>query len=181
MAGLGLKYPNGHHNNIKTGNHPQSSTAIKRCGKYSCRNANETTETPTTTLEQISRRFANLAYKPHTKLLGAEPTRTSGWARDGNSPNTNSIISRPTNYTQHHRPRSRHHSTPTEITKSDRTTTHRSSCCTRRQELDTNSVCSRELKIHTTHHKTSYIWGTRGHHIRGNDDVPTGGQRPTDT
>ena len=106
------------------------------------RNANETTETPTTALEQIPRRLANRADERHTKPLGAEPAATSGRARHGNSPNTNPTIRRPTDDTQNRRPRSKHHNTPITTTKSDGTTTHKKSCCARSQELDTNYVHS---------------------------------------
>ena len=77
--------PNGHHNNIKTGDRPQSSTTIDRRSQHSSRYANETSKTPTTTMEQIPRRSVNSPYGQHTELLGAEPTATLGGTGHGNS------------------------------------------------------------------------------------------------
>ena len=45
--------PNGHHNDIKAGDRPQSPTTIERCCQHRSGNAGETIETPTSSLEQV--------------------------------------------------------------------------------------------------------------------------------
>ena len=172
---------NEHHNNIKNGDNTQSPTPIgKRC-QHSCRNADETAETPTTILEQVSRWPTFPADGCHIKLLGNEPITTLRRTGQGKSPGTNTTIRRSPNNTQHSGSSNRRHKGPNKTVNSDWDTIHRKSSGTRGQELDANIICRREITIYKNHHETSNIRGSQVHLNQTNDGIPTRRQRPSDT